>query len=171
MVRVREFLEATTEIAPIQDTGLLSTLSGIPKIDGGDSGEALLFAAAVESTDPILATRDRNALCALLAHRESVPSVFAALQQRVVTFESSILLALHQIGFTRVKQKLLGSPKPDGVLRLVLKPEMNEPDLIDCLRSFSLEVEPLLLHSDLVLRGQSLPLDPAPGIGCMEPTN
>jgi len=72
------------------------------------------------------------------------------LRERVVTFESALLLALRKLGFAIVKQKLLGSPKPDNLLRLVLKPDMREADLAECLRSYSWEVEPLLLFRNLL---------------------
>ncbi|HAS52079.1 MAG TPA: hypothetical protein DCS21_10205 [Gammaproteobacteria bacterium] len=54
------------------------------------------------------------------------------------------------MGFAIVKQKLLSSPKPDKMLRLVLKQDMRESDLMDCLRSYSREVEPLLLFRSLL---------------------
>jgi hypothetical protein len=148
LTQIREFLEVTAEIPGIQDGALLSALSKIPKID---DGEALLFAAAVEVVGPILATGDRNALRALLDHQEQLHTVIAVLQERVVTFESVILLALHRLGFAIVKQKLLSSPKPDKLLRLVLKPDMRESDLVECLRSYTRDVGPLLLHGGLVL--------------------
>lgn len=144
---IRDFLDAAADIPEIQDEGLLKTMASIDHID---DGEALLFAAAVELSAPTLITGDRNALRALLANQERLPGVNAALREKVVTFESSILLALHAQGFAIVKQKLLGSPKPDKLLRLVLKPDMREADLSECLRSYSREIEPLLLFRHLL---------------------
>ena len=51
---------------------------------------------------------------------------------------------MDKFGFAIVKQKLLGSPKPDGTLRLVLRSETLEADFIECLCSYSKEVLPLL---------------------------
>jgi hypothetical protein len=140
VARVQGFLEVANDIPEIQDTDLLATLAGIDKID---DGEALLFAASVELPNPMLLTGDRNALRALLANQERLPAVAAALRERSVTFESAVLLALHKLGFAIVKQKLLGSPKPDAMLRLALKPDMREADLKECLQSFTRDVEPL----------------------------
>jgi hypothetical protein len=145
--RIRDFLDKAMEIPPIQDDSLLKTLASIDKIDGGES---ILFAAAVQVPNPILATGDRNALRALLAHQEQLPTVIVALRERVVTFESVILLALYKRGFAIIKQKLLNSPKPDKMLSLVLKSDMRESDLIDCLRSYSREIEPLLLFRNFL---------------------
>ncbi|CAG1022397.1 hypothetical protein MTYM_01689 [Methylococcales bacterium] len=75
-----------------------------------------------------------------------LPPIASALRERVVTIESAVLL-----GFAIIKQKLLGSPKPDAMLRLVMKPDMREPDLSECLRSYSREVQPLLAFRELVL--------------------
>lgn len=149
--RIQDFLDATSEIPQIQDESLLQTLASIDHID---PGEALLFAAAVEMLDPILITGDRNALRALLANQDRLPTVNAALQEKVVTFESAVLLALHTLGFAIIKQKLLSSPKPDAMLRLVLKPDMRETDLSECLESYVREVRPLLLFARLVLGEQ-----------------
>lgn len=148
--RVRDFLESTNEIPGIKDEGLLTLLHSIDKID---SGEALLFAAAVELPNPILATGDRNALRALLAQEALLASVVEALRDNVVTFESALLLALHRNGFASVKQKLLDSPKPDGMLRLVLKPDMHESNLCECLRSYLREVDSLLRFRELIFGG------------------
>jgi len=145
--RVRDFLESANEIPQIKDASLLTVLHRIDKID---SGEALLFAAAVELPNPILATGDRNALRALLAQETLLASVVEALRDNVVTFESVLLLALHRNGFASVKQKLLNSPKPDGMLRLVLKSDMRESNLSECLRSYLREVAPLLRFREVI---------------------
>jgi len=52
-----------------------------------------------------------------------------------LTFESAILLAIREFGFLDVKERLLTCPKPDGMLRLVLREQMEERDLVDCLVS------------------------------------
>ncbi len=107
-------------------------------------------AAAVEKPNPLLITGDRRALRALLSHQHCLPTVFSVLQNAVVTFESVILLAMRRFGFAIVKQKLLGSPKPDGMLRLILKTETGEAEFVECLCSYSKEVIPLLaFKSDL----------------------
>jgi hypothetical protein len=151
--RIRDFLDAANEIPAIKDEGLLRILAGIDKID---DGEALLFAASVELPNPILATGDRNALRALLAQDERLSRVVAALRENVVTFESAILLAIHKKGFANVKQNLLNSPRPDGVLRLVLKPDMRESDLSECLQSYIREVAALLRFRPLLFGASEL---------------
>lgn len=139
--RLKVFLETTQTLPAVNDTALLAQLENI---DGIDGGEKFLFAAAVETENPLLITGDKRALRALLEHQDQLPTVFSALQNAVVTFESAILLAMHKFGFAIVKQKLLGSPKPDGTLRLVLKSETGEADFVEGLCSFSKEIAPLL---------------------------
>lgn len=141
LARLTAFLDTTKNLDAIQNTALLAQLEDIEGIDGG---EKFLFAAAVEIDSPLLITGDKRALSALLRHQEQLPSVFSVLQNAVVTFETAILLATRLVGFAIVKQKLLGSPKPDGVLRLVLKSDTVESDFIGGLCSFSKEVIPLL---------------------------
>jgi hypothetical protein len=139
--RLTSFLGTTKILPAIQDSSLLSILGDVNEIDGG---EKLLFAAAVELPNSILITGDRRALRALIEHQHRLSSIFATLQNSVITFETAILLAIRLLGFAIVKQKLLGSPKPDKMLRLVLKNETTETDLIECLCSYSKEVIPLL---------------------------
>lgn len=141
LARLKAFLETTQTLPAVNDTALLAQLEDI---DGIDGGEKFLFAAAVETENPLLITGDKRALRALLEHQDQLPTVFSALQNAVVTFESAILLAMHKFGFAIVKQKLLGSPKPDGTLRLVLKSETGEADFVEGLCSFSKEIAPLL---------------------------
>jgi hypothetical protein len=147
LTRVQNFLVVASDIPAVKDHALLATLECIDKID---VGEALLFAAAVELHNLMLMTGDRKALSALLANEAQLPTVTAALREKVVTFESAVLLALHKLGFAIVKQKLLSSPMPDAMLRLVIKPDMREIDLRECLQSYSREVEPLLAFRDLL---------------------
>jgi len=123
LARLKAFLETTQTVPAIKDTALLAQLENI---DGIDGSEKFLFAAAVETENPLLITGDKRALRALLAHQENLPTVFSTLQNAVVTFESAILLTMRLVGFAIVKQKLLGSPKPDGTLRLALKSETGE---------------------------------------------
>lgn len=139
--RLTSFLGTTKILPEIQDSSLLSTLGDVNEIDGG---EKFLFAAAVELPNSILITGDRRALRALIEHQHRLSSIIATLQNSVITFETAILLAIRLLGFAIVKQKLLGSPKPDKMLRLVLKNETTETDLIECLCSYSKEVIPLL---------------------------
>ena len=141
LTRLIEFLDITKSLSVVQDSTLLAMLDDI---DGIDGGEKFLFAAAAELTNPLLITGDRRALRSLIEHKTRLHKVFAVLQNSVVTFESAILLALQIVGFAIVKQKLLGSPKPDNMLRLVLKSEMREAELIECLCSYSKEIIPLL---------------------------
>ena len=139
--RLTSFLGTTKILPEIQDSTLLAQLEDI---DGIHGGEKFLFAVAVELPNPILITGDRRALGALIEHQNRLSSIFATLQNSVITFETAILLAMQKLGFAIVKQKLLGSPKPDKMLRLVLKNETREADLIECLCSYSKEVTPLL---------------------------
>ncbi|MDD5322140.1 MAG: hypothetical protein PHD43_16320 [Methylococcales bacterium] len=141
LARLTAFLETTQTLPAVKNTSLLAQLENIDDIDGG---EKFLFAAAVETENPLLITGDKRALRALLEHQDQLPTVFSGLQNAVVTFESAILLAMRLVGFAIVKQKLLGSPKPDGMLRLVLKGETGEADFIEGLCSFSKEIIPLL---------------------------
>ncbi|HBA67169.1 MAG TPA: hypothetical protein DCZ48_13515 [Methylococcaceae bacterium] len=140
------FLNTTQILPEVQDQKLLARLDDI---DGIDSGEKLLFAAAVELENPLLITGDRRALCTLLENKDQLPTVFSALQNAVVTFESALLLAMHNLGFAIVKSKLLASPllnspKPDGMLRLAVKSESGQAEFVECLCSYSKEVIPLL---------------------------
>lgn len=141
LARLTAFLDTTQTLPVVKDEALLAQLENIEGIDGG---EKFLFAAAVETENPLLITGDKRALKALLEHQDQLPTVFTALQNAVVTFESAILLAMRKFGFAIVKQKLLGSPKPDGMLRLVLKSETGEADFVEGLCSFSKEITPLL---------------------------
>lgn len=141
LARLTDFIDSTQTLSEIQNTELLKQLEALEGIDGG---EKFLFAAATEVSNPLLITGDRRALRTLLSNQDSLPTVYLSLLNAVVTFESAILLAMRVYGFAIIKQKLLGSPKPDGMLRLVLKNESSHDDLEECLCSYSKEVMPLL---------------------------
>lgn len=141
--RLTNFLETVQILPEVQNTELLAKLGNFEGIDGG---EKFLFAAATEIPNSLLITGDKRALCALIEHQQQLPTVYEALQDNVLIFESAILLSMRHYGFAIIKQKLLGSPKPDGVLRLVLKSETDEADFIDGLVSYSRNVAPLLAY-------------------------
>lgn len=155
LIRLTAFINSTKIVSEVQDKALLAKFDDI---DGIDSGEKLLFAAIAELADPLLITGDRKALRTLLENKDHLPTVFSALQNSVVTFETALLLAMRKLGFAIVKSKLLGSPlltssKPDGVLRLAIKSETGEDHFVECLCSFSNEVLPFLAYkSDLPSR-------------------
>lgn len=136
VTRLQEFLESVKDVPAIQNVELLSRVSEIPNID---AGEQQLFVACVSDVGSILITGDRKALRAVAAGKDSVPELHAGLIDRVVTFESALLLSLNLFGFAVLKQKLLACPKPDGVLKQVLKPNMAEDDLRECLVSYTRE--------------------------------
>lgn len=144
---LREFLGNAHEIPAIEDEAYLMKMEDL---DGIDGGEQQLFAAMLELDQPFLATGDKRALSAVTTNQASLPELHAALQDRVLTFESAILLAIVEFGFPNVKQRLLGNPKPDGVLKLVLKDSVPEEELIACLVSFSAAQLPFLARKDRI---------------------
>lgn len=139
--RLQKFLESVQEIPVIKDLELLARVSEIPNID---AGEQQLFVACIADASSTLITGDRKALRAVISGQGSVPELHVGLLDRVVTFESALLLALDVFGFAVLKQKLLACPKPDGVLKQVLKPNMTQDDLRECLVSYTREVLPFL---------------------------
>ncbi len=146
---LQEFFAVAHELPAIQDEGLLTQLE---ELDGIDGGEQQLLAAMLELDQPILATGDKAALRAVAANQKAIPRVYASLNERVLTFESAILLAIVEFGFSNVKQRLLGSPKPDAMLRLVLRDGMQEEDLVACLVSYSRDHYAFLAGKDRIAR-------------------
>lgn len=141
IARLTKFMAAVQDVPAVVDLQLLARVSGIPNID---AGEQQLFVACVADVGSTLITGDRKALRAVIAGKESVPELHAGLLNRVITFESALLLALDVFGFAVLKQKLLACPKPDGVLKQALRPNMSEGDLRECLVSYTREVMPFL---------------------------
>jgi len=137
--RLKDFLDTVEVLPDIKDSSLLFELD---KTDGIDDGESFLFAASIEVSNPLLITGDRKALNALSNNQSKFPSVYNALKNNVVTFESSLLIAIHKFGIAVVKQKLLGSPKPDGMLRMALGNDAS--GLEECLLSYSIEASSFL---------------------------
>lgn len=142
--RIKRFLEVAQDVPAIENLELLSRLAQTPGIH---AGEQQLFAASI-GNDSLLLTGDRNALRAVLASKAANSDLHDALIDSVVTFESALLLALEIYGFVVLKQKLLACPKPDGVLKLVLRSDMTEHALKECLVSYSKEVTTLLAFKD-----------------------
>jgi hypothetical protein len=143
--RLVRFLGCTQVLPAVVDVGLLAELAAIPNID---VGEQQLFASAVEVKSPILLTGDKRSLQALIDNKAVVEGVYGSLAGHVVIFESILLLALSRYGFPALKQKLLGNPKPDGMLRLVLREDMTTESLVDCLCSYAKSVSCLLAYQD-----------------------
>lgn len=154
--RLKSFLDCTSVLPPAADTEILVSLASLPNID---SGEQLLFAAASELHEALLLTGDKRSLDALASHRDALPTVFAAVQDSVVTFESLILLALKQLGFPALKQKLLGNPKPDGVLRTILRDTLTEATLVECMCSYARAQYVFLAYKDLLPSELAAPTD------------
>lgn len=132
--RLDGFLKTTQTLPAIRDLHVLSSLSDI---SGIDAGEQLLFAAMCEHDDALLFTGDKRSLVALTDCRSELPDVYASMQSRVVTFESILLLALRDLGFPVLKQKLLANANPDGLLRVALRADMSAESLSDCLCSYA----------------------------------
>lgn len=145
MARLQRFLAAASDVPVVQDLELLLTMSQIPDID---SGEQQLFATVASAGDSTLLTGDKRALRAVLANQEQIAQVHSGLVDRVITFESALLLSLDVFGFSVLKQKLLSCPKPDKMLQLVLRPDMSEAALTDCLVSYTREFSPLLASKE-----------------------
>ena len=141
LTRIKRFIGSTQDVPTVENLELLTRLSATPGIH---AGEQQLFAAMVGAEDTFMLTGDRNALRAVIASKETNDDLYNSMIDRVVTFESALLIALNYYGFTVLKQKLLSCPKPDGVLKLVVDSEMSEHTLRECLVSYSREVFPFL---------------------------
>lgn len=143
--RLKEFLEAVKDIPAIENLELLTRIAGIPNID---PGEQQLFVACASNATSTLISGDRKALRAVTANKESVPELHEGLIGKVITFESALLLALSELGFAVLKQKLLACPKPDGMLKQVLRQDMTEENLRECLISYTREASIFLAAKD-----------------------
>lgn len=145
--RISAFLAVAQDIPAVADQALLGRLAAVPRID---SGEQLLFASCVEASGSVLMTGDRTALMALISSADALPDVYKALQDRVITFESALLLAKNLFGFDAMKARLLAYPdyEKEGVLKLIVKTDMLEANFSDCLISYSRAVSGFLAHKD-----------------------
>ena len=143
--RLMRFIEWATVMPSVDNLDRLEALSNIPGID---SGEALLFASMCEHPDAVLLTGDKRALQALQKYGGNLPEVLDMVTGSVVNFETALLLALNKIGYPILKQKLLGNPRPDGVLRLVLGESMTEQLLQDGLCSYTRHLSEFLAFKD-----------------------
>lgn len=145
VVRLQRFLAVASDVPVVEDLDLLLTMSQIPDID---AGEQQLFATVASIGESTLLTGDKRALRAVLANQGQIAKVHAGLVDSVITFESALLLSLNVFGFPVLKQKLLSCPKPDKMLQLVLRPDMSEAALTDCLVSYTREFAQLLANKD-----------------------
>lgn len=144
VARIGRFLKIAQDVPVIGDLDLLLRLADIPNID---SGEQQLF-AATSNGSALLITGDKRALRAVMLHQAAIPTVYDGLLGNVMTFESALLLGLYSYGFPVMKQKLLACPKPDGMLQLVLRQDMTETALSDCLVSYTNEFSMFLASKD-----------------------
>lgn len=145
VARIKRFLDIAQDVPAITDLNLLLKLSEIPNID---SGEQQLFAATAADGSSLLITGDKKALRAVVLNQATIPTVYEGLLNNVVTFESALLLGLHSYGFPVLKQKLLACPKPDKMLQLVLRSDMTEVALSECLVSYTKEFSAFLASKD-----------------------
>ena len=145
VARVKRFLLVAKDVPVVNDLDLLVRLSDIPGID---SGEQQLFASTATVDGSLLITGDKKALRAVALNQATIEVVYKALLGNVITFESALLLALQTYGFPVLKQKLLACPKPDKMLQLVLRPDMTEAALSECLVSYTKEFFAMLASKD-----------------------
>lgn len=145
--RLIDFFAKTAEIPAIENTDRLTELA---IYEGIDSGEQILFAAMLETKQALLLTGDKKALTALIANQNALTSIFSALTHKVIIFESILLLSLNMLGFDALKQKLLNNPnpQPDGLLKLIVRPNISQDDFVECLCSYAKEFAIFLSHQE-----------------------
>ncbi|WP_145521847.1 hypothetical protein [Yersinia aldovae] len=139
------FLDRVGEIPVVQDFALVEKLGQTPNID---VGEQQLLAACVETPDMLFMTGDKRCLEAVNNNCVELNVVHHRLMNSVITFESSILLAVDAFGFNHVKPCLQQNPKPDGMLRIALRGDPQEDHVCDCMFSFTKSVYNYLAYKD-----------------------
>jgi hypothetical protein len=121
LTRIRSFLSEAREIdfeVPAADLQLLA------KVDGIDAGEAVLYAAAVQSQDYRLATGDKRSLRALASEVICRP-IAERLSGRVVCLEQIVRESIQHCGFEHVKLKVLPALSCDTALRAAFGSGVN----------------------------------------------
>jgi hypothetical protein len=101
--RIRGFLDSVQELPAPLPLGDLAALNEVPGID---PGEAILYAAAANYAEFLLATDDRNSLRALRAAGASCPGVVERLNGRVITFLQVIDRLIRHLGFDEVRARV-----------------------------------------------------------------
>lgn len=144
-IEVNDFLNTIKYLENEVDNVLLNRLS----IDKIDSGEALLFAHAYCEPNSYIATGDKNSLRVLLTNSE-LTDIKAALEHRVYTLETTLLILMKELGFQRVSQLVIERGIKDKVLEMAFGMGRDETHAIECLSSYVKELLPLLVKAELV---------------------
>lgn len=113
--RIVAFQSAVGEAGPVTSAELLEMLEDIPAID---TGESLLFAAAIEHPDSLVVTGDKRSLRSLASEQRCV-EVARHLIGRVLCFEQVLTEIIAAEGFDHVKSKVAPAIDCDICLRVV----------------------------------------------------
>lgn len=135
------FVEKLQEAPAVSDIEWLNLLSEIPGID---TGEAMLLAVLVEHSQSRLATGDRRALRALLAHTNRLGGLVEAVRGRIFTLELVLIQLIQTRGFDYVSERVIGRVVQDQVLSMAFGPGRSEAHAMECLQAYSKEVQTLL---------------------------
>lgn len=138
----RPILELVAQFQKISsiDIELLEKFNTVSDID---SGEAILATKMIENSSAYLATGDKRFLRAIQQTEFSKD-----FENRVYTFESALLLLVESIGYERVKSKILETSQLldrslDNLFRLAFKENSIESNDIECLISFTKDIQEL----------------------------
>ncbi|MGX2968740.1 hypothetical protein ACWIVU_08415 [Ursidibacter arcticus] len=136
---VLELVDQFQKISSI-DIELLEKFSTVSDID---SGEAILATKMIENPSAYLATGDKRFLRAVQQTEFS-----KEFENRVYTFELALLLLVKSMGYEKLKSRILENSQLldnplDSLFRLAFKENSIESDDIECLISFTKDVQNL----------------------------
>ena len=141
LLRLSRFLGQVREIDFELSATDLQLLSGI---DGIDAGEAVLYVAAAQLTDFMIATGDKVGLRAL-AGTKVCQSIAERLIGRVFCFEEIVRHIIHHFGFQQVRVRLAAGRACDTALRAMFGSgnDATESNVMDGLASYIDELHSL----------------------------
>lgn len=121
----------------------IELLKKLNQIDNIDSGEAILAIKVIEDKNAFLATGDKRFLRAIQDTEFSND-----FNKRVYTFELSLLMLSEFLGYEVLKSRILMNSalldkSVDGMLKLAFKEKSTKSHDIECLHSFTKDIQEL----------------------------
>ncbi len=113
VARIRDFLASVRELDIV---GPPEGLQLLAEVDGVDAGEAVLFSATIRFDHYLLATGDKNSLCAV-ASTPACQSIALRLCGHVICLEQIVTRVIQHFGFAYVQDKIVPARSCDTALR------------------------------------------------------
>lgn len=137
---VKRALEFVEQVGIIEDVGYAEDIYfKLIEVEKIDSGEAILFAGAIDDPNALIVTGDKNSLRALTSTPDIAP-IANQVRGRVICFEQLLLELKNHIGYSNFRDRVVPARGCDRILEKIVFGngiETPEQHVVDALSSYA----------------------------------